>query len=276
MENYRDIELTEEELVEILLAAKRKKKADIAAAEEKKRREEAARMKAMKWDMTLFRSYLYNRSKTLFGTKEEEGGEIVSRFVVDDDNEKIFTILCYYFLDDEASFARTATSIGVSNPSLKKGILLPGNFGCGKTWMMKLLSRNKKLSYEMVSAKDICRAFMQATDKQIPEVFLKPWDTDDEDAKRWFSKDEVFHQRYIGLCIDDLGSEPEKNNFGNKMNVIGDIIESRYSSGFTGPLLHGTTNLSAEELKEFYGERVISRMREIFNFIELPGTDRRK
>lgn len=36
-------------------------------------------------------------------------------------------------------------------------------------------------------------------------------------------------------------------------------------------LTHATTNLSAPELKDYYGNRVRSRMREMFNLIEFDG-----
>jgi len=69
----------------------------------------------------------------------------------------------------------------------------------------------------------------------------------------------------MGMCIDDLGTEDIKNHYGNKKNVIGDLIELKYAKKTTGIYLHGTTNLTAEQLKDFYGSRVTSRMREIFN-----------
>ena len=91
---------------------------------------------------------------------------------------------------------------------------------------------------------------------------------------------------YAGLCLDDIGTEDVKVNYGNRKSVIGDIIEQRYSiiekledpdniKNNCGDLLHATTNLSSPQLVEYYGGRVTSRMREIFNFIELPGNDRR-
>lgn len=52
-------------------------------------------------------------------------------------------------------------------------------------------------------------------------------------------------------------------NFSNKLNI---------------KLTHATTNLNAEELEEGYGNRVHSRMRELFNFIafDMGAGDKRK
>ena len=67
-----------------------------------------------------------------------------------------------------------------------------------------------------------------------------------------------------------------KNRYGNKKNVIGYLLEKRYANGHVGIMLHATTNLTADQRNAYYGGRVVSRMRKIFNFIELRGKDRRK
>ena len=68
--------------------------------------------------------------------------------------------------------------------------------------------------------------------------------------------------------------------YGNKVNVIEEIILDRYDLFRKHHLItHITTNLDVEDIKEKYGERVLSRMYEMFNFIILGGdknaTDRR-
>ena len=87
---------------------------------------------------------------------------------------------------------------------------------------------------------------------------------------------ESFFQPVSGLCIEDLGTEHEKNNFGNKANVVGNILELRYEKKLYGTILHGTTNLTVKQIQEFYGNRALSRMREMFNYIVVGGEDRRK
>lgn len=76
--------------------------------------------------------------------------------------------------------------------------------------------------------------------------------------------------------MEDIGAEDVKNNFGNKTNVIGDILEARYVNNLLGIWFHGTTNMTTAQFGEFYGGRVTSRLREKTNFIELRGPDRRK
>ena len=70
------------------------------------------------------------------------------------------------------------------------------------------------------------------------------------------------------FCFDDMGVEPIGRHYGKDCNVIGEILLSRYELFLQTPLkTHGTTNLNADELEEKYGERVRSRMRELFNLI---------
>lgn len=72
------------------------------------------------------------------------------------------------------------------------------------------------------------------------------------------------------FCFDDLGVEPMGRNYGKDCNVMGEVLLSRYELFMQtkGKLkTHATTNLNAEELEERYGNRVRSRMRELFNLI---------
>jgi DNA replication protein DnaC len=263
LETYNHIDLTDDEVTAALIWAKRKKAEETRVAEYKKFQEQNRRLREMQWSFDMIKTYMMKRAEKLFQGK----------FLLDEVNEKLFDILCYYFIGDEENFINQTSKYGTKNPSLKKGILIPGNYGTGKTWIVNLFSRNARQSYDVVMAKVISQQYLNSKEKEIPDHYLRPL-INQEDV--WYPSDDVFNQKAIGLCIDDLGSEEVKNNFGNKLNVIGDLIESRYASGYTGLFLHATTNMTAEGIKEFYGERVSSRMREIFNIIELKGTDRRK
>ena len=80
-------------------------------------------------------------------------------------------------------------------------------------------------------------------------------------------------------CFDDLGVEPTGRHFGKDCNVMGEILLSRYDL-FTKHKVktYITTNLNARELEERYGNRVRSRMRQLFNLIafETETVDKRK
>jgi len=80
-------------------------------------------------------------------------------------------------------------------------------------------------------------------------------------------------------CFDDLGVEPTGRFFGKDCNVMGEVILSRYELFLNNRIkTHSTTNLNAQELEERYGNRVRSRMREMFNLIgfDKSSKDKRK
>jgi predicted ATPase len=258
LEHYSHIELTQEEIDEAMLQAKIKKSIRLEYEESQRRAEENRRaLTATNWSTEQTKSFMLYRAKQIFEKP----------FSLDQDNQIIFDLLCHYFSGD-ASFVAIAENLEVPNPSLDKGIFLAGNFGVGKTWLLKLFAKNKRQVYHLHNAKQVADAF-EMDGEEAMRSFVQPIKNAVNDGAR-------FYQPFSGLCLDDIGTEDVKTNYGNKKNVIGDLIEKRYAIGNCGVMLHASTNLSAEELKTFYGGRVTSRMREIFNFIELPGADRRK
>ena len=81
------------------------------------------------------------------------------------------------------------------------------------------------------------------------------------------------------LCLDDLGLEQEVLHFGNRTNVLGEILYKRHQLLQEKEIYtHATTNLNATELSEKYGNRMRSRMREMFNIVsfERESGDRRR
>jgi len=74
--------------------------------------------------------------------------------------------------------------------------------------------------------------------------------------------------RLTGYCFDDLGAEQQIKHFGNDCNVMAEILISRYEQFIeNNTVTHITTNLSASELESCYGNRVRSRLRQMFNLI---------
>lgn len=258
MESYADIILTEDEILEGMIWAKRKKIEELRLLALLEKEKANRQLQKQLWDFDVIKTFMVKRAKELFG----------DQFILDENNESFFNTLCLYFTEDDG-FLKNALELGEDNPSFKKGLLIPGNFGTGKTWLMRVFQKNAKQTYWIRSAKEIAQAYLNSEDKKIPDEYVDLFKNPINDAS-------VFYQPVSGLCIDDLGSESKKNNYGNIINVVGDLIEFRYEKRNTGLFLHATTNLSANELSIFYGERVTSRMKEIFNFIELPGNDRRK
>ena len=142
---------------------------------------------------------------------------------------------------------------------LNKGILLSGPVGCGKTSLMTLLNHfcypGKK--YQVKGTREIASEF----NKEGFEIIQK-----------------YGHKNKV-LCLDDLGLEQNMKHYGNECNTIGEVLLHRHDLFIqSGILTHATTNLNAEELENLYGNRVRSRMREMFNLISFPSNtpDKRK
>ena len=171
--------------------------------------------------------------------------------------------LIAYFLGDE--FMCNEYQI-----ALNKGILLSGPIGCGKTTLMQLmkyLNNQNQSIYLVKSCRDISFEFIKdgydVVHRYTRQSFYK--NGSNETPKHY--------------CFDDLGTENNLKYFGNECNIMAEILLSRYDLFVNRKLItHLTTNLSASEIEHLYGNRVRSRMRELFNLIAFENTvkDKRK
>ncbi len=175
-----------------------------------------------------------------------------STFVVDDDNRDIVHQLCWYFAGEDKFPG-----------DLKKGLLLMGGVGIGKSTLMQFFIKNQVRSYRILSCRDIESKFSTDGDEIVKQCsYMQPV------AK---NSDPFGHQE-IGFCFDDLGTEANAKHYGKEKNVMAEIILNRYDNQIDFRATHITTNLNAERIKSEYGPRVTDRMREMFNVIEFPET----
>src|SRR5579872_2198197 len=73
-------------------------------------------------------------------------------------------------------------------------------------------------------------------------------------------------------CFDDLGAEQTLKYFGNECKVMAEILLSRYEYFISHKMItHVTTDLSATELEGIYGNRVRSRLRQMFNLVNFKS-----
>lgn len=83
----------------------------------------------------------------------------------------------------------------------------------------------------------------------------------------------------LSKLFDDLGTERSIKHFGNEMNIMAEILISRYEYYTSHNMqTYITTNLGANDIGEIYGERVKSRLREMCNLISFDNEshDKRK
>ncbi len=180
--------------------------------------------------------------------------------IIEEDYETIYKLLVYFYQDEQQAEKL--------NIKLHKGILLTGPIGCGKTTLMNLLKHIQPphKQFVMVPTRKIAYEFAENGIKTIHKYTTQSFRT---------SGVNVYPRDY---CFDDLGVETSLPHFGNKLNIMAEILLSRYDLFVSHQMLtHITTNLSAIEIEELYGNRVRSRMREMMNlFTFIAQIDKRK
>ncbi len=172
-----------------------------------------------------------------------------------EDSNLINRLLAYFLKNNEL-----CSKNGIS---LKKGILLTGPVGCGKTTLMSLLRLFQPADnrYIMKSCREVSFEFIQEGYSVILKYSRQAFNQD---------KPKIF-------CFDDLGTETNLKYYGNECNVMAEVILSRYDQYITKHMItHVTTNLNSSEIEGLYGTRVRSRMKEMFNLISFQNSARDK
>jgi DNA replication protein DnaC len=184
--------------------------------------------------------YIETQGKVLYGQS----------FKINDiDTPTIYKLLIYMIKDHKAAT--------IEQINLSKGILLSGPIGCGKTSIMHLIRpfSNHLSDYKIKTCREISFEFAKYGYEALQQYTQK-------------SNKQI---RLSGFCFDDLGAEQQIKHFGNDCNVMAEILISRYEEFIANKsITHITTNLSASEIENHYGNRLRSRMRNMFNLITFP------
>jgi len=199
--------------------------------------------------------------KQMLAGLEYYGKQIFPYFQIDESNIEVCKQLIMYFNSDP-KFEECG-----NNFSLLKGLLIRGPVGSGKTALMKAIdsliaNTGNKNSFVIVPTRTIERDFIDSGNEII----------------NYYGKNSRSVNSTRVYCFDDLGLESAEAKFyGNHVKVMAEILLDRYDLGL---LTHATTNLAItagdNSLITIYGDRVVSRMHEMFNDIKLFGEDRRK
>lgn len=203
-------------------------------------------------------SNLYDYRKVLVFLEKKGKEYYGAKFQLCQEDREIVKQLIAYFLQD----GEVCSRYGIS---LEKGIMLTGPIGCGKTTLMNLMA--------YVSRPEN-RHIMKNT-RDITFEFIK----NGYDTINQYTREKPYSSQFQIYCFDDLGVENNIKYFGNDCNVMAEILLSRYDLYVSHKLrTHITTNLSATELEEAYGNRLRSRLREMVNLIAFDKStkDKRK
>ena len=174
-------------------------------------------------------------------------------FIAPQEHETIYKLVVYFL-----NIPSEAKRLGMD---LRKGLLITGPIGCGKTTWLNLMRAvpQPERSYILKTCRDVTFEFVQ----EGYEVIHR------------YSRLSYRNDRPKTFAFDDLGTEQNLKHYGNECNVMAEVLLSRYDHFITGMVTHVTTNLSASEIEEIYGNRLRSRMRQMFNLVVFSGGDKR-
>lgn len=177
--------------------------------------------------------------------------ERIEGFVVDDANRHQIGSLFNYFYGLDCDL----------DP--RKGLWLMGGVGTGKTTLMRLFA-------EFMRARGA--GFRLHICSEVSAEYAATGNLDLYTYNR---------EGYLGcavpMCFDDLGREPEESNyFGQRLNVMQQILHLRYSLWQTeGVRTFVTTNCGSGDLELLYGSFIRDRVREMCNILVFKSGSRR-
>lgn len=199
------------------------------------------------------------------------GRAMVPGFVIDDLNRWQFEQLIKWVHGDDTMQANDPVTGRRVAGRLGAGLYIAGKTGTGKSLALNIMSLycdidnvqveinggGRCLRWQNVRVDDICDAYARTGDI----------------AK---------YKRMPVLCIQDLGAEQAETLYmGTRINVLAQVLEARgdrndlitlVSSNLPLQPKPGTPNV----LEQRYGDRVVSRLREMCNYILMTGNDRRR
>lgn len=150
----------------------------------------------------------------------------------------------------------------------KKGLLLCGEIGTGKSTIMQILNR---YSY-FTSGKDRGDYPVGGFRIDSASYIANCFSMRGKDALELYTYN---HGTPRMICFDELGREPlPAKYFGTELNVMQYIFQCRYELR-NEAITHATTNLKPKGIQDKYGAYIADRINEMFNVVELNGKSRR-
>lgn len=181
------------------------------------------------------------------------------KFIVDGQNQEVVDRLCKY-IDNNTS----------GTHSIKKGILIMGPMGTGKTIMMQALAKlTLTEKFTMISLVNIAEQY----NLEGAESFSR-LNRHKSEAIHMDDKGKLNH-----ICLDDLGRERSESIYmGARCDVGQHLIYARYNVWKNyGVKTHFTSNINSEpEMIERYGALAWDRLKEMCNIVIMSGESRRR
>lgn len=197
---------------------------------------------------------LLNLVVNKYGPQLAKNEEWESDFIIPSQLKELYWKLSLYFSNDNRM-----EQYGLSN---KRGILIFGNVGCGKTTALRVFENNPLQPFTTHTCQDVVNEYNQLGAKTIDKYGSNSYNE---------YKSQYYGHSQFGRAFDDLGTEDIGYSFGKSKEVFEEILMKRYSNSATrGPLTHLTTNILPEDILKKYGMRLYDRLGASFNIISLP------
>lgn len=185
------------------------------------------------------------------------------RFVIDDNNRFAYTNLAKWILGDPTMECINPETGMVEQGVLEKGIYLAGATGTGKSWAMDIISY-------LATAHGIRFSVFGKEER-----FNIVCNTAQSAVYRFIDNEDPIHSRIH--CFNDLGTEMKEAIYmGNRQDVMRDYIEERADTPYQITCFTSNYPINHKFITERYGDRAVSRLRQMCNYLVMKGDDRRR
>lgn len=156
-----------------------------------------------------------------------------------------------------------------------RGLFITGPVGTGKTLAMMLIQKQTHLRRRtagFVTAPDVAAMVNEKGSYTAITALVDEMEAPDWRKGIW----DGHTYRKVDLILDDLGAETDAVHYGVRTEPMIELIAARYDLWKRcGARTHVTTNLNMRQIKERYGDRIESRLREMCYVTRFEGKDRR-
>jgi hypothetical protein len=222
-------------------------------------------------DLNVCFRVLKYRSELIFNfNKKVEADRI--EFVLDKRNTDVVKLLCCYLTSSVDEGRKMDESF-----SLSKGIMLRGLNGVGKSNLFKVVANTRGERHDRSEVTDLKKLRQLGWGDRVSfDTFLLQNSFSCLAIQHEYQRDgDKALDKYLAhvpMHFSDLGEEDIATNYGNKTNVMEQIISHRYNLflDYGIKTFFDTNILDGDTLEKKYGPRIRERLREMCNVWTFP------